>query len=268
MENDAIGIFDSGIGGLTVMRQIIQDMPNENTIYFGDTARLPYGGKSQETILRYSIENAIFLMEKKIKLLIIACNTADAMALARLRQIFNVPIIGVIEPGVEEACRATKNQVIAVLGTKGTIQSTAYQKSLLTHMPEAKILAIPCPLLVHLVEEKYFDHPASKIIVEDYLSPIKDQCVDTIILGCTHYPLLSHLFRQTMGSQVALIDSGVACALKIKQLLYKMQLNAPIKQLGTHQFYVSDDPEKFRSLGQTFLGRPIASVTLVNASFS
>ena len=195
------------------MRQLI-DLPHEDIIYFGDTARIPYGGKSKETIQRYSIRNAIFLIKKRLNFLLSPAIRLMRKLLDRLQQLFNIPIVGVIKPGIEQAVKTTKNQHVAILGTKGTIQSGAYQKGILQRLPHAKIIPVACPLLVHIVEEKYTHHPISKILVEEYLHPIKSENVDSIILGCTHYPLLSHLFQESAGPEVHLIDSGIACAHK------------------------------------------------------
>ena len=187
----SIGLFDSGIGGLTVLQQLVRALPDENYVYFGDTARLPYGEKSRETIIRYSIENSIFLLDKNIKMLVIPCNTATAFALEKLQKIFSVPVVGVIEPGAERAVEVSKNERIGVLGTRGTIYSQSYQKAILKINPSAFVLPIACPLFVPLVEENYVAHPSARLIVQEYLRPLKDQFIDTLLLGCTHYPLLT-----------------------------------------------------------------------------
>ena len=249
LTSQAIGIFDSGVGGLTVMQQLMHVLPNEHFIYFGDTARVPYGNKSAHTIMRYSIENTICLLEKNIKLLIIACNTASAFALPKLRQLFNIPIIGVIEAGAEEAVASTRNQRIAILGTKGTIQSGAYQAAIQRLAPHAFILPIACPLLVPLVEEQWLDHPATQLIIQEYLRPIHVHNIDTLLLGCTHYPLLKACLRQEVGKEVVIVDSASTCAHHTAHLLQQHQLSS-LRQQGEHQYYVSDDPIKFRSLAE------------------
>lgn len=263
LPSQAIGIFDSGVGGLTVMQQLMHALPHERFIYFGDTARVPYGNKSSQTIVRYSIENTICLLEKNIKLLVVACNTASSCALPKLRKLFNLPIIGVIDAGAEEAVAATRNQRIAVLGTKGTIQSGAYQTALCTLAPHAFVFPIACPLFVPLVEEKWFDHPATLLIIQEYLRPIGEQNIDTVLLGCTHYPLLLSLIRQEIGKEVAIVDSASTCARQTVQLLQRGQLLSPIKQ-GQHQYYVSDDPEKFCSLAEHLFGHTLVSVELLS----
>lgn len=247
-----IGMFDSGIGGVTVMEEIKKALPKESIIYFGDTARIPYGGKSRETIIRYSLENAHFLLDKTIKLLVVACNTASAFAIEILRQSLPIPVIGVIEPGAEKAASVTCNQRIAVLGTKGTIQSGAYQTTLKQLLPQAAVFPIACPLFVPLVEEQFLHHPATQLIVKEYLSPLRDQGVDTLLLGCTHYPLLKHLIQEEVGPHIRLVDSASTCAEKVSQILREEQISSPALQ-GTYQYYVSDDPEKFhRMVAQLF----------------
>ena len=262
LSSQAIGLFDSGIGGMTVMLQLMRTLPHERLIYFGDTARIPYGNKGHHTIVRYSIENTINLLEKNIKLLVVACNTASAFALPKLRQLFNIPIVGVIEPGAEKAAAITRNQRIAVLGTQGTIQSGAYQAAIRKFAPQATIIPIACPLFVPLVEEQWLNHPASQLIVQEYLRPLCTQGVDTLLLGCTHYPLLSHLIQQEVGADVKLVDSASTCADQVATLLQELQLLAPVLQ-GQHQYYVSDDPEKFRVLGESLFGNPLQPVELL-----
>jgi glutamate racemase len=257
----SIGLFDSGVGGLTVMQEIARLLPNENLIYLGDTARVPYGNKSSGTIIRYSIENAIFLLEKQIKILIIACNTASALALCKLRQIFNIPILGVIEPGAQQAAATTRNKRIAVLGTKSTIESGAYQKAILTLLPQATIFPISCPLLVPLVEEQFLYHPASKLIIENYLKELKYADVDTILLGCTHYPLLKHFITDIMGSKVTVVDSASTCATAVKTLLESNQLAYSHNQ-ALHRYFVTDDPDKFRYLGEHLFQSPLPPIEL------
>ena len=256
----AIGVFDSGFGGLTVLQQLIHLLPQESFIYYGDTARLPYGEKSRETIIRYSIENTIFLLEKNIKLLVVACNTATAHALEKLQHIFNIPVVGVIDPCAEYAVRSSKNRRIAVLGTKGTINSQSYQKAILRHAPDAFILPISCPLFVPLVEEHYIDHVAARLIVQDYLKPMKDMQIDTVVLGCTHYPLLKSLIRSELGDEIDIIDSSTACARTVTNILAERELYRREQSDPIMQYFVSDDPLRFQSFGHTFLGRSIEKV--------
>lgn len=259
----SIGVFDSGIGGLTVMQQLVHMLPKEHFIYFGDTARLPYGEKSRETIIRYSIENAIFLLEQGIKVLVVACNTASAHALDKLQQIFNVPVVGVIEPGAESAIKATSKGKIAVLGTKGTIQSECYQKAIFRLNPSVQVLPIACPLFVPLVEEHFLEHPAARLIVQEYLKPLKESKIDTILLGCTHYPLLKSMIRQEIGEEVAIVDSALSCAEKVSEILTARNLHSPNEAIAPslHSYFVSDDPHKFQLIGRSFLGMPIEKVS-------
>lgn len=261
-----IGVFDSGVGGLTVMQQLMRILPHENMIYFGDTARLPYGGKSRETIIRYSIENTIFLMEKNIKLLVIACNTASAFAIQKLRQIFNIPIIGVIEPGAQKAASLTTKKRIAVLGTKGTIESGAYQQELLKLIPEASIISKACPLFVPLVEEQFLQHPATQLIVQEYLASLKNQSIDTLLLGCTHYPLLKEHIQKEIGPHIHLVDSASACAEQVSLMLKHYQIESTCLDVN-HQYYVSDDPCRFKEIAEKIFGHSIDKVEYSHSQF-
>ncbi|MBJ7448864.1 MAG: glutamate racemase [Parachlamydiales bacterium] len=255
-----IGIFDSGFGGLTVMRQVMDLLPNENIYYLGDTARLPYGNKSPDTILRYSIENAIFLLDKNIKALVVACNTATAYSLDRLQQIFNIPIIGVIEPGAEEAAKISTNGNIAVLGTRGTIDSQVYHQALLKLIPNVNYHGQICPLLVHLVEENMVDHPITNMALNEYLQFLKHSTIDTIVLGCTHFPLLQNAIQQIAGDKIQLVNSANACANKLKSVLEENKLLTLRTILGTQKYFISDDIKKFSHLGKAFLGLPIKNI--------
>lgn len=258
----AVGIFDSGVGGLTVMQKIAALLPHEDIVYFGDTARIPYGDKTPEAIIRYSIENAIFLMEQRIKILVVACNTASAYALEKLKYIFRIPVIGVIEAGVDKAVLETQNQHIAILGTRGTIRSGVYQQEIKKRLPDARIHAIHCPLFVPLVEEQWLSHEATRLIIADYLRPLRNYSVDTVLLGCTHYPLLRELIQQELGGQITIVDSATSCAERVKLQLDSLQLNSPLSNGSNHLFFVSEDPEKFQTLGESFLGKKIKDVKL------
>lgn len=259
---NAIGMFDSGIGGLTVLRALHEKLPHEKVVYFGDTARQFYGEKSAETVLRYSIENAIFLMDHTIKVLVIACNTASAVSVERLQKIFNIPVIGVIEPGVEEALRVSQSKRIAVMATKGTVRSSAYQKHIKRLNSEAFVLALECPLLAPLVEEGMHYHPAAKLILKDYLKPLKDQGIDTILLGCTHYPLMKELIQEEAGDQIHIVDSAMTCATQVENILKAHNLLNLESILTPTQYFVSDNPDKFRLLGERFLTKPLQHVSL------
>lgn len=260
-----IGMFDSGLGGLTVMRQMMAALPHEPIIYLGDTARIPYGSKSQETIIRYSIENAIFLMERNIKLLVIACNTATAYSLERLKKIFNIPVIGVIEPGVKKALQVSQNQKIAILATKGTIDSKCYQAEIAKRAADATIFPIACPLLVPLVEENFVDHPIAEMVLKEYLAPLKDTGIDTLLLGCTHYPILKDRIQKIVGEKVKIVDSATTCAEEVELLLKTQGLQIKEHTVPTHQYFVSDDPAKFQIQGEAFLGSSIPHVEIIQS---
>ncbi|MBA3817106.1 MAG: glutamate racemase [Parachlamydiaceae bacterium] len=259
----SIGMFDSGLGGLTVLRQLLKVLPHEQFIYYGDTARLPYGDKSRETIIGYSLDNADFLLTQQIKLLVVACSTASSFALEQLQQHLDIPVIGMIEPGADIALRATKTGRIAILGTKGTIKSEAYKMAILARNPDVMVTSLACPLFVPLVEEHFLVHPATPLIVQEYLKPLKAQQIDTILLGCTHYPLLKDLICAEMGEDVMVIDPAMACAEKVLSTLDQHGLQMPEKydiRTSEHRFFVSDDPDKFQMLGEIFLGRRISFV--------
>lgn len=253
----AIGLFDSGVGGLTVLREVAARLPYEQLIYFADTARLPYGEKSSHEIRRYAIENASFLMQcQPLKLLIVACNTAAAYSHGELQQHCPFPVIDVIEAGVDSVVKTTKNQRIAVLGTRGTIRSRVYEREILKILPEATVISHACPLLVPLVEEQLIDHAATRLILKDYLAPLKDANVDTVLLACTHYPLLRHLIIEELGDEVAIVDSAQNCAAKVIEVLGEDRL-IPFEKdavLPQHKFYVSDFPQRFSLSAKSFLG--------------
>lgn len=251
----AIGMFDSGVGGLTVLQQLSKRLPNEKIIYFGDTARVPYGDKSSQEILRYSIDNANFLMSQHdIKLLVIACNTSAAYSSKQLQELCPIPVVDVVEAGVESIVKATKSQRVAVLGTRGTIRSNIYEREILKHLPHASVFSIACPLFTLLVEEQFTNHKATKLIVEEYLQPLKNKEIDAILLGCTHYPLLRHVIQEELGEKVTIVDSSSSCAEKVSRLLKQMDLETPFLALPErHQFYVSDDPERFSLTARNFL---------------
>lgn len=265
LAREHIGIFDSGLGGLTVMRKIIEECPQESLIYFGDTARVPYGGKSPETILRYTVENSLFLMEQNIKVLVIACNTAASYSIERLRNIFPIPILDVISPGADRATEVTRSGKIGLLATKATISSGSYQREILNRLPGAKVFPVACPLFVPLVEENFLNHEATRLIVKEYLKPIKEAHVDTVLLGCTHYPVLASLIQEELGPEVTIVDSASTCANQLKKLLYKYDIEAVGP--GARKFFVSDDPEKFMLLGESFLGEAIMECDSIRHEF-
>lgn len=260
MSKEAIGVFDSGVGGLTVVKELVRQLPHENIVYFGDTARLPYGTKSAETILRYSTENAIFLLHHKVKCIVVACNTATAYALDHLQHLFKVPVVGVIAPGVATALATSKNKNIAIIGTTATIQSGVYQREILQRCPEAHVIAHPCPLFVPLIEEGLLSHGATKLLIKEYLKPIMESSVDTLLLGCTHYPLLEEQIKEVVGPGVAIVDSAQACAKAVADALTEKHLHDTSENLGISRFFVSDDPHKFQSMAIRFFGKPLSHV--------
>ena len=255
-----IGIFDSGIGGLTVAHAVMQQLPRESVTYFGDTARVPYGPKSPETVRRYSLEIASFLVQQQVKTLVVACNTATAHALPALRASLTIPVIGVIEPGARAAVRATRNGHVGVIGTAGTIKSGAYERALRALEPGLRITARACPLFVPIVEEGWIDHEATRLIAREYLEPLLLEEVDALVLGCTHYPLLKPVIADVLGPGVALIDSAEETARETAAVLQSEHLTATGRNQPTHRFIASDDPLMFLQLGQRFLGDAIDGV--------
>lgn len=254
----SIGVFDSGFGGLSVMRAIQQRLPEESIIYFGDTARLPYGNKSAEAIRRYCMENTSFLIAQGIKLLVIACNTACACALEGLQNSFSLPIVGVILPGVEAVAELENVRSMAILGTERTIEVGVHKSMIEKRLPTTSVTGIACPLLVPLVEEGYFDHPLTRLVIHEYLAPLKGLSIDTLLLACTHYPFLAEAIQHEMGPNVRLVDPAKKCSEEVERVL--IQMNAKATGPAKQHFFVSDDPEKFRLLGKSFLCQPIEIV--------
>jgi glutamate racemase len=257
-----IGIFDSGVGGLTVVSEMMRQLPTEGLIYFGDTARVPYGPKAPTTVRRYSREIASFLDHEGVKAIVIACNTATAHALTTLRAELRIPVIGVIEPGARAAVAATHTGDIGVIGTAGTIRSGAYERAIRELAPDARITAQPCPLFVPLVEEGWLDTEATRLIVREYLQPLADARVDTVVLGCTHYPLLKPVFRDVLGQSVRLIDSAAETAAETRRVLADRGMEAPPTREPLRRFVASDDSSQFLRLGQRFLGHAVDAVEL------
>jgi glutamate racemase len=257
-----LGVFDSGIGGLTVAHALFECLPHESVIYFGDTARVPYGPKSPETVRRYSGEILDFLVRRGVKMVVVACNTSTAHALEFLRSRSPVPVQGVIEPGARAAAAATRAGRIGVIGTAGTIASGAYERAIKAVRPEVEVASQACPLFVPLVEEGWFDHAATELVAHEYLQPLKDRKVDVLVLGCTHYPLLKPLLSRVMGPDVTLIDSAAETARTVRQELEGRELLAPSGARPVHRFVVSDDEALFRRVGARFLGEKLQDVEL------
>ncbi len=260
-----IGVFDSGIGGLTVVRELMRALPQERIVYVGDTARVPYGPKGPDTVRRYSREIAAVLQDRGVKLIVVACNTATAHALAALRLELTVPVLGVVEPGARAAARASAAQRIGVIGTAGTVASGAYERAIHSLAPQATVIARACPLFVPLVEEGWLDGDATRLIARAYLAPLVAAEVDTLVLGCTHYPLLAPVLARELGPAVALIDSAAETARETERVLREHALSNPAGDVAAvHQFLVSDDAERFLALGQRFLGTPIERVEQIS----
>lgn len=256
----AIGVFDSGIGGLTVVRALMERLPFENIIYFGDTARVPYGIKSVETINRYAQQITEFLLRKDVKLLVVACNTMAAVAYQTIKDLSPVPVLEVIAASARNAAEETTTKSIGVIGTPATINSNAYARAIHLLDKDAKIFSQACPLFVPFVEEGLFDHPATRLIAQEYLKPVIAEKIDTLVLGCTHYPLLKSLLQDIVGPKIKLIDSAEAIAHVTADLLNHQNLNNPNHQPPDYLFYVSDVPYRFQTIGERFLGRTLGHV--------
>jgi len=252
-----IGIFDSGVGGLTVVDQMQKILPGEDIVYFGDTARVPYGTKSKETVTRFSVENVEFLMTHDVKLVIVACNTASSLALDFLKRCFRVPIIGVIEPGARNAVSSTRNGKIGVVGTQATVSSGAYEKAINKISSGNKVIAKSCPLFVPLVEEGWLDTDVTHRVADIYLKSFKASGIDTLILGCTHYPLLKDVVGRVIGKKVLLIDSAKEVAKEAKTVLSANALLNRHERNARYKFFSSDEPARFVKIGEKFLKKRI-----------
>lgn len=257
MNNLPIGVFDSGIGGLTVVKEIIKLLPNESIVYLGDTARVPYGTRSPEVVTKFALELTNFLLGKGVKCLVVACNTISAVALDKIGKVSPVPVLGVIMPVVRKAVNLTKNGKIGIIGTLGTIKSKAYEKTIKKIMPEAAVLSSACPLFVPLAEEGLHQHKATRLVAKEYLNDLVKAGVDTIILGCTHYPLLKATIKKTVGDNVNLVDSGKPTALELKSILEKDDLLSNNLNPSL-EFYVTDAPERVYKVASRFFGEKLS----------
>lgn len=260
----AIGIFDSGVGGLTVLREIVNALPQEDTVYLGDTARVPYGTKSPETVIRFSRQIASFLVSRDIKLLVVACNTASAVALDDLKSVFPIPIVGVIEPGAAQAVKVSRSGRIGVIGTAGTIRSSAYTKAIKRINPDIEVITAECPMFVPLAEEGWTDNEVARLTAGIYLEKLKQSGVDTLVLGCTHYPLLKGIISEVMGAGVALVDSAEETARVVRAILAGNGETRPDGEEGNHHFFVTDVPAGFVRVGNRFLGGSFGDVYQVD----
>lgn len=261
--NKPIGVFDSGIGGLTVLKEIIKELPGEDIIYLGDTARVPYGIRSAETVIKYSFENTKFLCSRDIKLLVVACNTASSVSLDAIKSSISIPVIGVIEPGAKAAVRATQNKKVGVIGTEATVKSSSYTKAIKAIDESVEVFGLACPLFVPLVEEGWTEGNIATLIARQYLDGIRDKGIDTIVLGCTHYPLLKKVIADVMGEGVTLIDSAVETSREIKIILEMLDLKKDESDTLSREFYVTDSPERFLKVGENFLGQKIQYIEKV-----
>ncbi len=261
MNTKPIGVFDSGLGGLTAVKELVKLLPGEDIIYFGDTGRVPYGTRSKETIIKYTKQDIAFLKSFSPKAIICACGTASSVALPEIEK-SEIPVIGVVEPTAKKAVESTKNKKIGILGTSGTIKSKSYEKAIKELMPDAKIFSSPCTLFVPLVENGYLEHEATYLIAKEYLKVVKDAKVDTLILGCTHYPLLYNVIKDIMGEEVTLIDAGKEAALYAKEHLLKQNLLSE-NQNGEIKFFTSDSGEDFIKTAELFLNSKVDKIEKV-----
>ncbi len=257
MDNRKIGVFDSGLGGLTTVKQIMKSLPNESIIYFGDTGRVPYGTRGEETILKYTRNDIRFLQSFDVKMIVIACGTASSVSLPKIKEEFDVPIVGVVDATVYAAVRATKNKKIGIIGTPGTIRSGSYERLIKEYDSTMQTFTKACPLFVPLVENGHFDTPVAKLVIEEYLEEIKKAGVDTLILGCTHYPLLKKSIIEYMGDNVKMIDAGVEVAKYLKKKFDNGKLHGTKRDKEQYRYYVSDNVQNFEELGSVFLEKNI-----------
>ena len=264
--NAPVGVFDSGIGGLTVAREIMRNLPSEKIVYFGDTARVPYGSKSRETVIRYSRQIIHFLQEQKVKAIVVACNTASAFALDAVKDELDIPILGVIEAGAKVAAEETRNKRVGIIGTVGTVDSGIHASYLRELDPEITVIGKACPLFVPLVEEGWRKDPVTEIVARRYLKELQDEKVDTLILGCTHYPLLRGVIGSIMGDQVQLVNPAYETSLALKQLLIEQDLlnQGSVEEEFPYRFYVSDAAEKFKSFANSILPYDVEMTKQVN----
>lgn len=265
MNNNSIGVFDSGLGGLTVLKEITSILPSENIVYFGDTARVPYGSRSKETVIKYTFQAINFLISKGVKAIVIACNTATARSLKLAQEKYDIPIIGVIEAGARTATYTTRNKVVGVIGTEGTINSKAYESEINKLDDEIKIIGKACPLFVPIVEEGWANTEVAELTAKKYLQDLQDSHIDSLVLGCTHYPLLKKTINKVLDNKIALVNPARETAKDLKDVLTKKNLlNNSLDKEGYYKYYVSDIPERFASIGREFLNREIMDIEQVD----
>ncbi len=259
-----IGVFDSDIGGLTVVKRLMSVLPKESIVYFGDTARVPYGSKSNETVIEYSIQNTKFLLQKGVKAVVVACNTASSIALDELKKNFDVPVIGMIMPGAQMAVENTRNKKIGVIGTRATISNKAYSKAIKEIDADIEVFEKACPLFVPLAEEGWTHHKATYEIAEEYLKELSDKEIDTLVLGCTHYPVLRKAIQSMMGDEVTLVDSAEETAKDVAMVLAERDLLRTTMTRGVYTYFVTDIPHRFMEMGTLFLGAKIEAAHLID----
>ncbi len=267
LDAQPIGVFDSGIGGLTVVRALMQRLPHENIVYFGDTARVPYGPKSPQVVREYTAQDTAFLVSHNVKMVVVACNTVSSVALDVVQKHAKVPVVGVIVPGAKAAVEATKKKRIGVIGTVGTISSNAYANAIRQFDAHIEVFGHACPLFVPLAEEGWTEHQATELIAKEYLFPMKLHKIDTLVLGCTHYPILKNIIKRTLNDDIALIDSGEATAIEVERVLEGQQIRNLSRQKANVQFFVSDIPQKFTEVGERFLGQTLGKVRRAEGLF-
>lgn len=258
-----IGVFDSGVGGLTVAREIIRQLPKEGIVYFGDTARVPYGSKSKEAVTRFALKGIRFLLDQDVKMVVVACNTVSATCLDEIQEMIHVPVVGVIVPGARAAVKATKTKNVGIIGTERTINSGAYERAIYSFDEGIRINSKACPLFVPFVEEGWLDNEAVVYTAKRYLEPFIKKGVDTLVLACTHYPLLKPILQKILGKHVHLVDSAFETAKKVRCILKELKIENQKNYPSKHRYFVSDNPEKFIQVGESFLGRPIEPISIV-----
>ena len=259
-----IGVFDSGIGGLTVVAEIMRQLPNEEIVYFGDTARLPYGPKSDETVTQFAIQDTEFLLRHGVKMVVVACNTASSVAVGELTRRYDLPVVGVIAPGALAAVSTTLIGKVGVIGTEGTIASHAYRREIANLDRDIKVIEVSCPLFVPLAEEGWTDREVTLVIAHEYLTPLRDAGVDVVVLGCTHYPILKGTVGRVFGPTVKLIDSAEETAREVVERLSLLGLAKEANDAPGHRFFVSDVPHRFKEQAERFLGAPLPNVSVVS----
>lgn len=257
LNDKPIGVFDSGLGGLTVVKELMRQLPREDIVYYGDTARVPYGTKSKESIIRFSVENAQVLLKRRVKMIVVACNSSSSYALGVLRKKFPVPVVGVIQPGARKAVEVTRGRRVGIIATSATIRSRSYVKAIERIDPSVRVFGQACPLFVPIVEEGWMDKALAVLVAREYLKDLKKRKVDALILGCTHYPLLKKTIRKVMGNGTFLVDSAQEVAREVKELLAAEGLGRSGTGRARHRFLISDRPQAFERIAKEFLGREI-----------